>query len=327
LAIDTTPVEAPPPITGKPGGRTGDRVFLGVTRFAGIVILVIMGSIAAFLLVKSVPAIQKVGLWDFLTTQTWNTTAEPPVYGIATLVFGTFMSAAIALVIALPVGYGVALFIAYYAPRRIAAPMGYLIDLLAAVPSIIFGMWGVFVLMPNMVGVGMWLNNYLGWIPLFRNDLGQYTKSLLVAGVVLAIMIIPTIAAITREVFIQVPSTQIEAAQALGATRWETMRMSVFPFGKAGMISAAMLGLGRALGETIAVALVLSASFKINWHISEPAGNTIAANIALKWNEANALGLSALIASGLVLFVITLAVNMIARAIIVRGQAFSGANE
>ena len=202
--------------------------------------------------------------------------------------------------------------------------MGYLIDLLAAVPSIICGMWGVYIWMPHMTGVGMWLNNYLGWIPLFKNDLGQYSKSLLVAGVVLAIMIIPTIAAITREVFVQVPSAQIEAAQALGATRWETMRMAVFPFGKAGMISAAMLGLGRALGETIAVALVLSASFLINWHISEPAGNTIAANIALKWNESNALGLSALIASGLVLFIITLVVNMIARWIIARGAAFSG---
>jgi phosphate transport system permease protein len=327
LATDTTPVEAPPPIIGKPGGRRGDRNFLALTRIAGLLILVIMGSIAAFLLWRSVPAIRHVGLWNFLTTQAWDPAANPPVYGIATLIFGTFMSATIALVIALPVGYGVALFIAYYAPRRIAAPMGYLIDLLAAVPSIIFGMWGVFILMPHMVGVGMWLNNYLGWIPIFKNDLGQYTKSLLVAGVVLAIMIIPTIAAITREVFIQVPSAQIEAAQALGATRWETMRMSVFPFGKAGMISAAMLGLGRALGETIAVALVLSASFKINWHISEPAGNTIAANIANKWNESNSLGLSALIASGLVLFVITLAVNMVARWIIARNAAFSGANE
>lgn len=326
MALDTTSNETPPPIIGKAGGRRGDRNFLRLTRIAGIFILVIMGSIALFLIWKSIPAIQQVGLWKFLTTQEWNPSATPPVYGIATLIFGTFMSALIALCIALPIGYGVAVFIAYYAPRRIASPMGYLIDLLAAVPSIIFGMWGVYILMPHMVGVGMWLNNYLGWIPLFKNDLGQYTKSLLVAGVVLAIMIIPTIAAITREVFVQVPSAQIEAAQALGATRWETMRMSVFPFGKAGMISAAMLGLGRALGETIAVALVLSASSAINWHISEPAGNTIAANIALKWNESNALGLSALIASGLVLFVITLAVNMIARGIIARSAAFSGAN-
>ena len=285
-----------------------------------------MGAIAAFLLWRSLPAIHQVGLWKFLTTQDWNTAANPPVYGIATLVFGTAMSAVIALIVALPVGYGVALFIAYYAPRLIARPMGYLIDLLAAVPSIIFGMWGVLVLMPHMTGTGMWLNNYLGWIPLFKNTQGQYTKSLFVAGIVLAIMIIPTIAAITREVFVQVPSAQLEAAQALGATQWETMRMAVFPFGKAGMISAAMLGLGRALGETIAVALVLSASFAINWHITEPAGNTIAANIALKWNESNALGLSALIASGLVLFVVTLTVNMIARGIISRSAAFSGAN-
>ena len=326
MSVDTTTTETPPPIVGKPGGRIGDRTFLTITRLAGLLILVIMGSIAAFLVWQSVPAIRQVGIFNFLKTQEWNPQASPPVYGIATLVFGTAMTSVIALVLALPIGYGVALFIAYYAPRKVAAPMGYIIDLLAAVPSIIFGMWGVYILMPHMQGVGMWLNNYLGWIPIFKNTLGQYTKSLLVAGVVLAIMIIPTIAAITREVFVQVPSAQLEAAQALGATRWETMRMSVFPFGKAGMISAAMLGLGRALGETIAVALVLSASFAINWHISEPAGNTIAANIALKWNESTPLGISALIASGLVLFLVTLGVNMIARGIIARNAAFSGAN-
>jgi phosphate transport system permease protein len=199
-------------------------------------------------------------------------------------------------------------------------------DLLAAVPSIIFGMWGLAFLMPQMEGLLAWLNDYLGFIPLFKNDLDQYTRSLAIAGTVLAIMILPTISAISREVFVQTPRAHIEASLALGATRWEMVRMAIFPFAKPGMISASMLGLGRALGETIAVALILSASFDINWHITEPGGTTFAANIALKWNEAGPIGLSALIASGLVLFVITLAVNMAARIVIARRADFSGAN-
>jgi phosphate transport system permease protein len=170
------------------------------------------------------------------------------------------------------------------------------------------------------------MNTYLGFIPLFSNDLGIYTRSIMNAGIVLAIMILPTISAISREVFIQTPRAHIEASLALGATRWEMVRMAIFPFAKPGMISASMLGLGRALGETIAVALMLSATYEINWHITEPGGITFASNIALKWNEAGNVGLSALIASGLVLFVITLAVNMTARIIIARRSEFSGAN-
>jgi phosphate transport system permease protein len=177
-----------------------------------------------------------------------------------------------------------------------------------------------------MEGLGKWLNDYLGFIPLFRNDSGQYSKSILIASVVLAIMVLPTVSAISREVFVQVPREHVEAALALGATRWEMVRLSVFPFARPGMISASMLGLGRALGETIAVALILSASYTINWQITEPGGNTFAANIALRWNEAGDTGLSALVASGLVLFVITLVVNMAARIIIARRSEFSGAN-
>jgi phosphate transport system permease protein len=192
------------------------------------------------------------------------------------------------------------------------------------VPSIIFGLWGLQFLMPRMDGIGIWLDTYLGWIPLFNNSLGIYTKSLFIAGVVLAIMILPTISAITREVFVQVPSAHIEGALALGATRWEMVRMAVFPFGKPGMISGAMLGLGRALGETIAVALILSAVFDINWHITEPGGNTFAANIALKWNEAGCQGSAWWPGARAVRH--HLAVNMAARLIIARRRDFSGAN-
>ncbi|MBI1378334.1 MAG: phosphate ABC transporter permease subunit PstC [Frankiales bacterium] len=305
--------------------RIGDRVFSVSSRLAGILILVTMGAIAAFLVWKSIPSFQ-ANTANFFTTLVWFPDRDPAVFGIAALTFGTLMTSAIALLLAVPVGIGIALFIAHYAERRLAATLGFVTDLLAAVPSIIFGMWGLLFLTPHMEGLTQWMNDYLGFIPLFRNDLGLYTKSIFIAGVVLAIMILPTVSAISREVFVQVPRAHIEAALALGATRWEMVRMSIFPFARPGMISASMLGLGRALGETIAVALILSASYDINWQITEPSGNTFAANIALRWNEAGPIGLSALVASGLVLFVITLAVNMSARLIIARRAEFSGAN-
>ena len=305
--------------------RPGDRVFLGLSRGAGLLILLTMASIAIFLVVKAIPALQ-ANTANFLTSTAWFPDQSPAVFGIAALVFGTVMTSIVAMVLAVPVGIGIALFIAHYAPRRLATALGFVTDLLAAVPSIIFGMWGLQFLTPHMEGLGEWLNTYLGFIPIFTNTLGLYSKSILIAGVVLAIMILPTISAITREVFVQVPRDHIEAALALGATRWEMVRLSIFPFAKPGMISAAMLGLGRALGETIAVALILSASYDINRHITEPGGNTFAANIALRWNEAGPIGLSALVASGLVLFVITLVVNMGARAVIARRAEFSGAN-
>jgi phosphate transport system permease protein len=305
--------------------RRGDKVFFNLARSAGIFMLVLTGSIGFFLLWTAIPSLQS-NTGNFFTEQSWFPDSTPPLFGIAALAFGTLMTSVIAMVLAVPVAIGIALFIAFYANRRIASTLGFVVDLLAAVPSIIFGLWGLSVLMPNMQGFITWLSTYFGWIPIFANPDQVYTKSILIAGVVLAIMILPTISAVTREVFLQVPQGHIEASLALGATRWEMVRMVVFPFGKPGMISASMLGLGRALGETIAVALILSAVFEINWQITEPGGNTFAANIALKWNEAGTNGLSALIASGLVLFIITLAVNIVARWIISRRKDYSGAN-
>jgi len=305
--------------------RPGDRAFSGLSRGAGIVILVVMAAIAVFLIWRAIPSLQ-ANTANFFTETKWFPDAKPSVFGIAALVFGTLLTSIIAMMLAVPVGIGIALFITHYAHKSFASVLGFVTDLLAAVPSIIFGMWGLQFLTPHMEGLGIWLNDYLGFIPIFRNDLGIYTRSILIAGVVLAIMVLPTISAISREVFFQVPRTHIEASLALGATRWEMVRMAILPFARPGMISASMLGLGRALGETIAVALILSASYDINPHITEPGGNTFAANIALRWNEAGPIGLSALIASGLVLFVITLAVNMAARLIIARRSEFSGAN-
>lgn len=311
-------------IVGK-SVRPGDRVFLGLSTGAAIFVLVLMAAIAVFLIVQAIPSLQADSV-SFITEQNWFPDQTPPVFGIAVLAFGTIITAIIAMLIAVPIGYGIALFIAYYAHRTVAGVLGFIVDLLAAVPSIIFGLWGLYNFMPQVESFAVWLNDYLGFIPLFANTQGLYTKSILMAGLVLAIMVLPTVSAISREVFVQVPRMHVEAALALGATRWEMIRMAVFPFSRPGMISAAMLGLGRALGETIAVALILSAVFTVNWHITEPGGNSFAANIALKWGEAGVTGRSALIASGLVLFLITLAVNMVARWVIARRKDFSGAN-
>src|SRR5581483_7929979 len=195
---------------------------------------------------------------------------------------------------------------------------GYMLDLLAAVPSVVYGLWGVYYLVPRLIPVERWLNDTLGFIPLFDSRNGTYGRSLFAASVVLAIMVLPIVAAIAREVFRQVPRADKEAALALGATRWETIRLSVLPYSRSGIVGAIMLGLGRALGETIAVALVLASLFKVDFHILEPGGNTIAANIATKFGEAGVHGREALIASGLVLFAITLVVNVIARGVVYR---------
>ena len=314
----------PPRITGT-SVRPGDRNFRFTTTAAGIAVLGVLAAIAAFLVWQSIPALQN-NTGNVFTNQQWLPDADPPEWGIAVLIFGTLWTSLIAMILAVPIGIGTALFITFYAPRRIARTLGFVVDLLAAVPSIIFGLWGLYYFMPQIVPAAQWLSSYLGWIPFFSNDLDLYTKSILIAGFVLAIMILPTVSAISREVFWQVPKGHIEASLALGATRWEMIRMAVLPFSRPGMISAAMLGLGRALGETIAVALILSAVFEINWQITEPGGNSIAANIALKWGEAGANGRSALIATGMALFFITLMVNMTARWVVNRRRDFSGAN-
>ncbi len=308
-----------------PAVRLGDRIFRGLSATSGTLILVVMAAIAIFLLYRSVPALQ-ADTKSFFVTRTWFPDNTPSVFGVAALAWGTVLSAVIALVLAVPVSLGIALFIAHYAPRRIAAGLGYLVDLLAAVPSVIYGLWGRAFLVPHMVGLSAWLDHYFGWIPVFHAAGSSYRNTMFNTGVVLAVMILPIISAVSREVFLQVPRTHVEAALAIGATRWEVMRLSVIPFGRSGIISASMLGLGRALGETVAVALVLSTSYNISGHILAPGGNTFAANIALQFGFAGTVGVNALIASGLVLFVITLLVNMAARLIIARRRDFSGAN-
>jgi phosphate transport system permease protein len=220
---------------------------------------------------------------------------------------------------ALPVSFGTALWLVELAPRSVGRPIGYLVELLAAVPSVVYGLWAVFVLVPGLIPVERWLADDVGFIPLLHDPQRTFGRSVAAASVVLAVMILPTVVSLSREVLRQVPAEYRQAAMALGATRWEVIRTAVLPSARGGLTGAAMLGLGRALGETIAVALVLSSSYDITWNILSPGGNTIAANIATKFGEAGPTGQEALIASGLVLFAITLAVNMLARTFVYRG--------
>ncbi|WP_418275903.1 phosphate ABC transporter permease subunit PstC [Isoptericola jiangsuensis] len=306
--------------------RGFNRAFRWIAVGSGILILGVLAAVALFLLWQA---------WPAITAGSDELAAAVPRYPedtslvayVGPLVFGTLLAAILALAVATPLAMGVALFISHYAPRRIAQFLGYLVDLLAAVPSVIYGLWGIFVLAPLVAPVWGWLNEYLGWFPLFAGTPSPTARVLATVGIVLAVMILPIITAVSREVFLQTPKLHEEAALALGATRWELIKTAVLPFGRSGVISAAMLGLGRALGETMAVLMILSPGYLYSFHILESAQQqTIAAYIALDFPEASGLAVNTLIATGLVLFVITLAVNMGARAIVARRKDFSGAN-
>ena len=308
-------------LVGKP--RPGDRNFAATALGAGILILVILAAVTAFLLIQGVPGM----LADPADAPTTLGQSASFWHYVWPLAFGTVWASILALLFAVPLSIGIALFISHYAPRRLASGLGYVIDLLSAVPSVVFGLWGAIVLAKGVQPVWLWLNTYLGWIPFFAGQASGTGRTLLTAAIVLAVMILPIITSLSREVFLQTPVLHQEAALALGATRWEMVKMTVLPFGRAGVVSAVMLGLGRALGETMAVALVLSGASVINVEIlTSQNPNTIAAVIAQNFPEAYGLKTNMLIAGGLVLFVITLVVNMIARLIVGRYKEFSGAN-
>lgn len=300
--------------------RPGDRIFAGLSTSAGILILVVLAGVAAFLTIEGVPGIlaspDEVKSGQSFWPYVWP------------LVYGTLLAATIALIISVPIAIGVALFISHYSPRKLGQVLGYLIDLLAAVPSVVYGLWGIGFLAPKMAPIYRWLEDNAGFIPFFSGPASATGRTILTASIVLAVMILPIMTAICREIFLQTPRLHEEAALALGATRWEMARMAIFPYARSGIVSAAMLGLGRALGETLAVAMVLSVSagtVTANL-ISSTNPSTIAANIALSFGEASGKTVNVLIASGLVLFVITFLVNFAARAIVDRRKDFSGAN-
>jgi len=301
--------------------RVGDRVFSGFALGSGILILVILALVAAFLLIQGAPALfadpAKLVSQGYGEFASW----------VLPYAFGTLWAAILALILAVPVSIGIALFISHYAPRRLAQPIGYLIDLLAAVPSVVFGLWGALVLAPAVQPLWGWLNANLGFIPLFSGQASGTGRTILTAAIVLAVMVLPIITSLCREVFLQAPKLHEEAALALGATHWEMIKMAVLPFARPGIIAAVMLGLGRALGETMAVTMVLSGGRNITFQLlTSENPNTIAATIAQNFPEAFGLKVNQLIAAGLVLFVITLAVNLVARWIVSRRAAFSGAN-
>ncbi|MGC5019888.1 phosphate ABC transporter permease subunit PstC [Micromonospora sp. DT47] len=298
-----------------------ETVFRLLTMAAGSVVLITIVAIAIFLITKAVPAL-RANTVNFFSFEGWFPNDPEPKFGIGALAFGTVLSSAIALLVAVPVALGIALFLTHYAPRRLGTALGFLIDLLAAVPSVVFGLWGRDYFVGPVTDLSVWLNTYFGWIPIFGGE-GPFGRSVLLGALVLAIMVLPIVTSLSREVFLQTPTANEEAALALGSTKWEMIRTAVLPYGRPGVIGAVMLGLGRALGETIALALTLSFAYNISFNILENGGNSIAANIAVKFGEANDVGRGALIASGLVLFVITLIVNMTARAIIYRRREFT----
>jgi phosphate transport system permease protein len=316
---------APAPPKPQPGKKTakvrpGDRIFKNLTTGAGIFVVALIALIGIFLLVQAIPAL-KVDKVGFLTSRAWST-GDPNnlSFGILDLLEVTVTTSLVALVLAMPVSLGIALFLTQYAPKKLARAFAYVIDLLAAVPSIIFGLWGILVLAPAIEPFANWINSTFSWFPLLApgNVAPSVRGTIFTAGIVLAVMLLPIITSLTKEVFERTPTPHIEAALALGATRWEVIRTTVLPFGKAGYIGASMLGLGRALGETIALAVILliPQGRNFDWSIFD-GGATFASKIAANYSEFNnATSAGAYIAAGLVLFLLTFVVNFAARAIV-----------
>jgi phosphate transport system permease protein len=310
-----------------PAMPLADRLFHGGARAVGTLVLLIFGSIGVFLAVQSVPTLRRYG-WHFFTETEWL--PESDRIGIAAVVVGTAVVALIALAVAFPLALTTALYISEYAPLRAKSAMVSLVDLMAAVPSIVYGLWGVFLLRPRATDVAHWLHQHLGFIPFFRVDTdpnaavweqSRYVGSAFIAGLVVSMMVIPMGCAVMREVFSQAPMGEREAALALGATRWGMIRAVVLPFGRSGIVGGTMLSLGRALGETIAVLLIISPAFDIKLSITEVGANTVAALIAGRFGEATAAQLSALLTAGFVLFLITLLVNTLAAVIVSRSRS------
>jgi phosphate transport system permease protein len=317
--MTTTLIPSPREISTEP--RRSDKVFRGVVTTGGLSSLFILGLIAIFLAYRGFEVFREEGL-GFITQADWSVTIDESGnitesnFGLSAMLVGTILCALIAVVIALPISVLSALFLNFYAPQWLKKILVAVIDLMAAFPSILFGIWGFLVLMPSVEYWARLINKYLGWIPLFEVNPFYFTRSPFVAGVVLAIMIIPIITSVSREIFAQAPLDRIQAAFALGATRWAMIKAVVIPHGRSGVVGGAMLGLGRAMGETVAVFTVLNIVFQVNWHILLGAGGNVASLIILKFSEAGDYEIKALMAAGLVLFLLTLAVNAIADAIV-----------
>ncbi len=314
--------DTPRVIVSRPSG--GDRAFRGILRGAGIIVLGLTTMILIFLIIRSASAFRRAGLGFFTTGSFYPETSDH--FGIAVLLPDSALIALIALLIALPVGVAIALYISEYAPPRLRRPLIAVIDLMAATPSIIFALWGLFFLMPKILGTDEWLERHASFVPFFRftesDYLANFVGSTFIAGTVVSLMVIPIITSLSRQVFSQAPQGEREAAFALGSTRWGMVRMVVLPFGRAGVIGASMLGLGRALGETIAVTFILTPlTYTFSLHVLQGGGNSITAEIANFVTQYDPKGVAALLACGLVLFVDTLIVNSLASILISRSRS------
>lgn len=329
--VDGTPSassggQPPSKLTGSAVSRLGDVVFRRLATGSGILVTLVIALIAAFLIIQAAPSLIDNKANFFTYQGRWIVDGGDLQFGIPKLIYATLFVSVIALVIAMPIALGISIFLTEYAPKRVVSPVTYLVDLLAAVPSIVYGLWGILILGPAMVPVNNWLVNNLDFLPFFQEPKSNVTNmstggTLLTAGIVLAVMILPIITAVTREVFTQTPVAHREAALALGATKWEVVRTAVMPFGFSGYISGSMLGLGRALGETMALYLIISNTGPIDFNLME-SGETFATKIANNAAEFDTPAKTgAFISAGLALFVLTFLVNASARAIVGRRQA------
>jgi phosphate transport system permease protein len=309
------------PIVIRTDRRADDRVFRGVVRAAGFGSLVLLFLIGLFLLLRGLPALHVMG-WRFFSHSGFPNRGA--MFGVLASLYGSVVVALVALVVGVPIALTTSLFLSEYAPTWSRRSLIALVDLAAAVPSVIYGLWGVFELQPNMVGFSTWLSRHLGFIPIFKVVSPPVTASLFIAGVVVGIMIVPIIASITREVFSLAPPGEREGALALGASRSQMIRSVVLPFGRGGMVGAVMLGLGRALGETIAVAIILGETWSISPHILQHGGSTIASLIAIHFPSGGPIGIADVLLCGFVLFLLTMVINLFASAVVNRSRSGAG---
>lgn len=332
-SYDESAAEAPPTRRRSAPVAGADKAFRLVTMTSGVILLAITSAIGIFLAFRATEALHRAGL-SFFTTAQWNPDGNR--FGIEAILLGTSLIAGTALLFAIPLSIGAALYLSEYAPRRVRRLLISLVDLMAAVPSVIYGLWGFFFLQSRATGISRFMSTHFGWIPLFRVDGSDptsplvvnslYTSSSFIAGMVVALMVTPIATSVIREVFSQAPYGEREGAYALGATRWGVIRSVVLPFGRGGMVGGIMLGLGRALGETIAVVLIISPIYAVQPHVLQGGTSSISSLIALKFGEASPFATSALMAAGLVLFLITLVVNFGAASVVARSRSGAGSD-
>lgn len=314
---------APPVVPARPRAvpttpAGADRVFRVLAHASACTVLAVLLLIGVYLGRRSVPAFQAMG-WRFFTEAQWS--PDGGLFGVGAVLLGTVLVAGVALLMAVPLALGAALFLVDYCPVPLRRPLTSVLDLMAAVPSLVYGLWGLYLLTPRIIPFSRWLTEHLGFVPFFRTDTAVFPSSVFIAGVVVSCMVMPICCAVMREVFSQAPDAEKEGALALGATRWGMVRTVVIPFGRAGVVGGSMLGLGRALGETIAVALIISLTFEPSIQILESGGATISSLIVLRFGESSPLGIAALMAAGVTLFALTLVVNFAAAVVVSRARS------